>query len=183
MLGGGPGSESGGEESRARVCSQLRPAHLAFAPASLVGPPRPRRRTRALMRGSWGRAAGSHLFCLQHQRPGKRLSSPEGHGHPSWRLHCQGARSPWPLPVGSGRTSPPTPSAPAFPAPVPSCSLGKFPSSTPPPTPGVVHGCPRISVTWDQEGRCERRERGSWGLGLWPPNTLNSTKHQSNRAV
>lgn len=36
-----------------------------------------------------GRAADSHLFCFQHQRPKKRLSGPEGRGHPSWRLHSQ----------------------------------------------------------------------------------------------
>lgn len=69
-------------------------------------------RKRALMRGSCARAAGSHLFCFQHQRPGKRLSSPEGHGHPSWRLHCQEARSPRPAPVRSmrGTPTPPLPS-------------------------------------------------------------------------
>lgn len=50
-------------------------------------------RKQALMRGSCGRAAGSHLFCFQHQRPEKRLFSPEGHGHPSWSLHCQEAGS------------------------------------------------------------------------------------------
>ena len=65
------------------------------------------RRKQALMRGSCGRAAGSHLFCFQHQRPEKRLSGPEGHGHPSWRLHRREARSPWPVAAHSVRRIPP----------------------------------------------------------------------------
>lgn len=39
--GGGQGSRSGGEKSRARFCSQLWRTHLAFAPAYLAGPPCP----------------------------------------------------------------------------------------------------------------------------------------------
>lgn len=78
-------------------------------------------RKQTLMRGSCGRVASSHLFCFQHQRPEKRLSSPEGHGHPSWRLHCQEARSPWPAPVPSMRKTP------AFPSTVSRLRLWKLP--------------------------------------------------------
>lgn len=109
MEDGGLGSRSGVEKSRARFCSQLWRTHLVFAPAYLAGPPCPGLEEEALMRGSCGRAAGSHSFCFQHQRPEKRLSSPEGHGHPSWRLHRQEARSPWPAPVHSGSPNNPPP--------------------------------------------------------------------------
>lgn len=81
MLGGGWAQ---GEKSRARSCSQLWLTHMVFAPAYLEGPPCPGRRKQALMEGSCGRAARSICSAFQHQRPAKGLSSPEGHGHPSW---------------------------------------------------------------------------------------------------
>ena len=83
----------------------------------------------ALMRGSCGQAAGSHLFFFQHQRPEKRLSSPESHDHPSWRLHRREARSPWPAPVLSTRRT-----FSPFPAQFPGCGFGNFPSTQHPPT-------------------------------------------------
>lgn len=121
-VGWGLGSRSGGEKSRAKFCSQLWQTHLAFAPLTsrvhlVLG-----WRKQAVMRGSCGRAAGSHLFCFQHQRPKKRLSSPEGHDHPSWRLRCQEARSLWPASVHSACRMAP------FPAHFQRCSFGNFPS-------------------------------------------------------
>lgn len=101
------------------------------------------RRKRALMRGSCGRAAGSHLFCFQHQRPEKRVSSPEGHGHPSWRLHCQEARSWWPVPACWVQRTPLPPPPHDFLA----TALETSPPLTLTPTPGLAHPCLRRSIT------------------------------------
>lgn len=104
------------------------------------------RRKQALIRGSCGQAAGSHLFCFRHQRPEKRLSSPEGHGHPSWRLHCQEARSPWPAPVGSVQRSPPTPH-PLHNFLAAALETSPPPTPIPTPTPCWAHPCLRRSIT------------------------------------
>ena len=92
------------------------------------------RRKQALMRGSCGRAAGSHLFCFRHQRLEKRLSSPKGHGHPSWRLHCQEAGSPRPAPVHFAQRSPTLGT-------VSWLRLGNLPLHHPHPGPGDEFGC------------------------------------------
>lgn len=101
------------------------------------------RRKRALMRGSCGRAAGSHLFCFRHQRPEKRVSSPEGHGHPSWRLHCQEARSWWPVPACWVQRPPLPPPPHDFLA----TALETSPPPTLTPTPGLAHPCLRRLIT------------------------------------
>lgn len=102
----GLGLGVGGDKPRHRFCSQLGQTHMVFALAYVEGPPCLGRRKQALMKGSCGWAAGSHLFCSRHQRPEEWLSSPEGHDHPSWSLQCREARSQWPEPMRGECCSP-----------------------------------------------------------------------------
>lgn len=121
----GGGWEAAGERSGERGCAASCGGHIWRLPWR---PPRAPLvlgwRKRALMRGSCGRAAGTHLFCFQHQRPEKKwLSSPEGHGHPSWRLHCQEAG-----PHGQCLLSARSPHLPGM---ISCCSLRAWPCTRP----------------------------------------------------
>lgn len=165
-VGWGLGSRSGGEKSGARFCSQLWRTHLAFAPAYLSGPPCPGlEEAGPNERQLW--PGGSHLFFFQHQRPEKRLSSPESHDHPSWRLHRQEARSPWPAPVLSVRRT-----LSPFPAQSPGCGFGNFPSTQHPPTPTRDWFIPAQDQSHEIKGSCEGREGEAHGTYLTVPKVV-----------
>lgn len=109
------GSGSGEREGEGEALQPAAAAHLAFGPAYLAGSTLSRLQEAGANERQLGRAAGAHSFCSGHQRPAMRLSSPEGHGHPSPRLPCQEVRSPWPELTRSA-TETPTRSRHDFPA-------------------------------------------------------------------